>query len=88
MRPPIWSPPVEPASQQRALMRLIKRAKLFVFLRQQRHEIFDEEFQEELGAIYRDGVLGRPAIPPARLPWPPSCRPTPASQTTRSWRRP
>jgi transposase len=48
-------------------MRLIKRAKLFVFLRQQRHEIFDEEFQEELGAIYRDGVLGRPAIPPARL---------------------
>ena len=67
MRPPIWSPPVEPASQERALMRLIKRAKLFVFLRQQRHEIFDEEFQEELGAIYRDGVLGRPAIPPARL---------------------
>jgi hypothetical protein len=58
---------VEPASQQRALMRLIKRAKLFVFLRQHRHEIFDEEFQEELGAIYRDGVLGRPAIPPAKL---------------------
>jgi len=48
-------------------MRLIKRAKLFVFLRHQRHEIFDEEFQEELGAIYRDGVLGRPAIPPAKL---------------------
>jgi hypothetical protein len=41
LRPPIWSPPVEPASQERALMRLIKRAKLFVFLRERRHEIFD-----------------------------------------------
>jgi Transposase DDE domain/Transposase domain (DUF772) len=48
-------------------MRLVKRAKLFVFLREHRHEIFDEEFQEELGTIYLDGVLGRPAIPPARL---------------------
>jgi len=48
-------------------MRLVKRAKLFVFLRQQRHEIFDEECQEELGAIYLGGVLGRPAVSPARL---------------------
>lgn len=67
MRPPIWSPPTEPTPEEKAVMRLIKRAKLFVFLRDQRHEIFDEEFQEELGAIYRDGVLGRPAIPPAQL---------------------
>lgn len=67
MRPPIWSPPIEPTPQERALMKLIKRAKLFVFLRHRRHEIFDEEFQEELGAIYEDSVLGRPAIPPARL---------------------
>jgi hypothetical protein len=67
LRPPIWSPPVEPAPQERTVMRLIKRAKLFVFLREHRHEIFDEEFQEELGAIYRDGVIGRPAIPPAKL---------------------
>lgn len=67
MRPATWSPPVEPTPEERAVMRLVKRAKLFVFLREHRHEIFDEGFQEELGAIYRDGVLGRPAIPPARL---------------------
>lgn len=67
MRPPIWSPPMEPTPEERAVMKLVKRAKLFVFLREQRHEIFDEEFQKELGAIYQDGVLGRPAIPPARL---------------------
>jgi hypothetical protein len=58
---------MEPTPEERAVMKLVKRAKLFVFLREQRHEIFDEEFQKELGAIYQDGVLGRPAIPPARL---------------------
>jgi hypothetical protein len=80
---------VEPASQERAVMRLIKRAKLFVFLRQQRHEIFDEEFQEELGAIYLEmASLAGPRSRRRGSPWPPSCRPTPASQTTRSWRRP
>ncbi len=67
MRPAIWSPPVEPTPEERAVMRLVKRAKLFVFLREHRHEIFDEKLQEELGAVHRDGVLGRPAIPPARL---------------------
>lgn len=67
VRPPIWTPPVEPTPEESAVMRLVKRAKLFVFLREQRHEIFDEEFQEELGTIYRDGVLGRTPVPPARL---------------------
>jgi transposase len=48
-------------------MRLVRRAKLFVFLRNQRHEIFDEAFQRELSEIYRDSSLGRPPVPPARL---------------------
>jgi hypothetical protein len=48
-------------------MRLIKRAKLFLFLREHRHEIFDEAFQEELSEIYRESKLGRPPVPPARL---------------------
>jgi len=48
-------------------MGLIKRAKLFVFLREHRHEIFDELFQEELSEIYRESKLGRPPVPPARL---------------------
>src|ERR687898_609743 len=48
-------------------MRLIKRAKLFLFRREHRHEIFDEAFQEELSEIYRESKLGRPPVPPARL---------------------
>lgn len=67
MRPPIWRPPVEPDPDERAVMRLIKRAKLFLFLREQRHEIFDEGFQLELAEIYDDVDLGRPPVPPARL---------------------
>lgn len=48
-------------------MKLVKCAKLFVFLRENRHEIFDESFQEELSEIYRDSRLGHPPIPPAQL---------------------
>jgi hypothetical protein len=49
------------------VIKRIKRAKLFVFLRHRRHEIFTEDFQEELGAIYRQSPLGQPPIPPAQL---------------------
>jgi hypothetical protein len=45
----------------------IKRAKLFVFLRQHRHELFDEAFQEELAALYASSFRGHPPIPPAQL---------------------
>jgi Transposase domain (DUF772) len=67
MRPQIWHPPIEPAPQERTVMRLIKRAKLFVFLRERRHEIFEESFQKELSTVYRESNLGRPPVPPARL---------------------
>ncbi len=41
MRPPYWQPSVElfPASQ--SIIASIKRAKLFIFLRQNRHQLFD-----------------------------------------------
>lgn len=67
MRPRIWHPPIEASPEERKVMRLVKRAKLFVFLRERRHEIFDESFQEELSKIYRDSRLGHPPIPPAQL---------------------
>jgi hypothetical protein len=67
MRPQLWRPPMEPSPEEQTVMRLIKRAKLFVFLRNHRHEIFDEQFQEELSEIYRESKLGRPPVPPARL---------------------
>ena len=67
MRPQPWQPPVEPSAAEQAVLRRIKRAKLFVFLRQQRHVLFDAAFQDELAAIYQDSPLGQPPIPPARL---------------------
>ena len=67
MRPSPWQPPVDPSPAERAVMGLVKRAKLFVFLRRHRHELFDEAFQAELGEIYRDSPFGRPPVPPARL---------------------
>ena len=67
MRPPPWQPPVDPSPTEQTIIRLIKRAKLFVFLRQHRHELFDDAFQTELGTLYRDSPLGHPPVPPAQL---------------------
>jgi transposase len=67
MRPPPWHPPVDPSPAEQTILRLIKRAKLFVFLRQHRHELFDEGFQQELTGPYQDSPLGHPPVPPAQL---------------------
>jgi Transposase DDE domain/Transposase domain (DUF772) len=67
MRPPPWQPPVEPSPAEQSILRLVKRAKLFVFLRQHRHELFDDAFQTELTTIYKDSPLGHPPVPPAQL---------------------
>lgn len=67
MRPPAWRPPAELSPAEQAIVQRIRRAKLFVFLRQQRHELFDGAFQEELAATYAGGELGRPPVPPAQL---------------------
>jgi Transposase DDE domain/Transposase domain (DUF772) len=67
MRPSGWHPSIEPTPEEQAVLERIKRAKLFVFLRNHRHEIFSEEFQEELGTIYRESAFGRPPVPPAQL---------------------
>jgi IS5 family transposase len=67
MRPPPWHPPIEPSAVEATIIRLVKRAKLFVFLRQHRHELFDEAFQSELGLMYGESALGHPPVPPAQL---------------------
>lgn len=48
-------------------MHRIKRAKLFVFLRQIRHELFDAAFQEELNHLFQDSAVGQPPVPPAQI---------------------
>jgi hypothetical protein len=68
MRPRVWQPPVEVSAAEAAIMKRIHRAKLFVFLRQQRHILFAEAFQEELATVlYADAAVGHPPIPPAQL---------------------
>jgi transposase len=68
MRPRLWQPPVDLRRAEAAIVRRIQRAKLFVFLRQQRHVLFSPDFQAELTtALYADKPKGQPPIPPAQL---------------------
>src|SRR5262249_48161935 len=68
MRPSLWRPPVALSPEEAAIVRRVQRAKLFVFLRHQRHVLFSEEFQQELATtLYDDKPKGHPPIPPAQL---------------------
>lgn len=67
MRPGLWHPPIELSEAEQKVANRIKRAKLFLFLRQMRHELFDDAFQQELGELYADKAKGHPPIPPAQL---------------------
>ncbi|BAY73427.1 putative transposase (plasmid) [Trichormus variabilis NIES-23] len=67
MRPPNWNPPIELSTLEQSIVKRIKRAKLFTFLRQYRHQLFDEEFQQELSKLYADSPKGHPPVPPAQL---------------------
>src|SRR6266704_2423367 len=67
MQPSLWQPPVELSEQEEQIVKKIRKAKLFVFLRQHRHELLDEAFQEELAHLYRKEERGRPPVAPAML---------------------
>lgn len=67
MRPPVWRPPVEPSPAERQVIKLVRRAKLFVWLRAHRHELFDDDFQAELAAAWKQSPKGQPPVPPAQL---------------------
>ena len=67
MRPPTWQPPVSLSSQETRIVGRIRRAKLFVWLREHRHELFDAAFQAELAGRYKESAHGQPPIPPAQL---------------------
>jgi transposase len=67
VRPVVWRPPAEPSPAEQAVIKAVRRAKLFVFLRRHRHELFDEEFQAEMAGTYVDSPKGQPPVPPARL---------------------
>jgi transposase len=56
---------LSPAEQ--SIVKRIKRAKLFTFLRRIRHELCSDAFQDELGILYEESPLGQPPVPPAKL---------------------
>jgi DDE family transposase/transposase-like protein DUF772 len=67
MQPPIWTPSVALSPIEQQIVKRIKRAKLFLFLRHYRHMLFDDAFQQQLAAMYKDAPQGQPPIPPAQL---------------------
>jgi len=67
MQPSLWQPPIELSQTEQAIVKRIKRAKLFIFLREHRHELFTEAFQQELATLYQASTRGQPPIPPAQL---------------------
>lgn len=67
MQPSLWQPPIDLSPTEQAIRKRIKRAKLFVFLREHRHELFDAPFQQELATLYQASNRGQPPIPPAQL---------------------
>ena len=67
MRPPRWEPPVPLSAAEAVIVRRVRKAKLFVFLREQRHVLFDGAFQDALAAMYKDAPQGHPPVAPARL---------------------
>jgi hypothetical protein len=63
-----WKPTVEVSAREQRLLKLAgKSRKVFVFLREHRHELFAEEFQGELQAMHRQTGQGQAPRPPAMM---------------------
>jgi hypothetical protein len=62
-----WDVPVEMSAAESATAKRLHRiGRLYVFLREIRHELFDQEFEEALEAAYKT-ARGTEALPPAML---------------------
>ncbi len=44
MRPVLWNPPIELSDAEQQVANRIRKAKLFIILREIRHELFSEQF--------------------------------------------
>jgi hypothetical protein len=63
-----WTPATTITKKEAFLLkRLTRTKKLFGFLRQIRHELFDDEFQRELEGMYRGSGAGKTPVPPALM---------------------
>jgi hypothetical protein len=63
-----WSPSQIVSRRENFILGRLKRnGKLYAFLRQHRDQLFDDAFQLELEAMYRDNGTGKEPHPPALL---------------------
>jgi hypothetical protein len=63
-----WEPTETITKQEKYLLKRCRdKRKLFVFLRENRHKIFDDEFQRELEDMYRDTGAGKEPVCPALM---------------------
>ena len=63
-----WTPSQTITRQEQYLLKRLGRTrKLFGFLREHRHELFDDSFQSELGEMYRSTGAGKDPKPPAMM---------------------
>jgi hypothetical protein len=63
-----WEPREELTRQEQMILKTVQRTKkLFGFLRLHRGALFDEAFQEQLAAVYRDTGAGKAPHPPALM---------------------
>ena len=67
MRPLQWTPPIELSEAEQTVVQRIRKAKLFVFARNVRHDLFDSEFQQELAHIFKDSNVGKCPVAPAQI---------------------
>jgi len=63
-----WFPTVALSKREQFLIgRMTRTGKLFAFLRQHRHELFDGAFQAELEGMYRTSGEGKEPVASALL---------------------
>jgi hypothetical protein len=63
-----WNPTVACSKRELRVLKLAgKSRKLFGFLREQRHKVVDEPFQDELGGMYRQTGQGEEPQPPGLM---------------------
>ncbi len=62
-----WNPPVELSQKEKFVAKRCEKRRVFVFLRELRHRLFDEEMQAKLAAMYSPVERGKDRVPPAQL---------------------
>lgn len=58
-----WNPPIETTPAEKQLLKLVKKQKLWGFLRHHRHELLDERVRAALRGMYAESGRGAPRSP-------------------------